>query len=60
MVNRDMIIIKLKDMPTVMLPSILDSDDYIKGRHSLQYNDCKPDLMKDKDNERCGDTYVKE
>lgn len=55
-----MIIIKLKGPSSVILPSILDNDEYLVKDHEFYMTDCKSYLMKDKDNERLGDTNGKE
>lgn len=42
-----MIIIKLKGASSVILSSILDSDEYLAKDHEFYMSDCKLDLMKD-------------
>lgn len=60
MENNDVIVIKLKGLSSVILPSILDNDEYLAKDHEFYMTDCKSYLMKDKNDERCGDTYDKE
>lgn len=42
-----MIIIKLKGPSGVILPSILDNDEYLAKDHEFYMTDCKSYLMKD-------------
>ena len=44
MEENKMIIVKLKERSSVVLPMMLDGD-YFKEHHNLYCSDCKPDLM---------------
>ena len=42
-----MIVIKLKGPSGVILPSVLDNDEYLAKDQKFYMTDCKSDLMKD-------------
>ena len=47
-----MIIVKLKERSSVVLPMMLDGD-YFKEHHNLYCSDCKPDLMNNTSSKSC-------
>lgn len=50
---------KLRKTSIFNIPTVF-TDEYLAKDHEFHMTDCKSYLMKDKNDERCGDIYDKE